>query len=267
MNQNSSLSKIAIEVGSHRGKQCLQAAISKLESYCLEPSPESFAKVRKRVNRAAGIKHRVHLYQAAAGEKTGEFVQFKSKGGTGDSVLPLKVSNSSFVVNVPTLRLDDLVANISGCDGIYLLKIDTQGYEPMVFKGLQSSLERLAIDFIIFEFWPRGMNQFVHENGTTCIGADLLMSLLRIGYKLYPTSMSSHHSLSPKEARKYLRSNPERPYHDIVKYCQWHLDLEEQFPAPNYTIGYWSDIVAVSPKMRLQTPQTNTGQALFPPRR
>lgn len=39
-----------------------------------------------------------------------------------------------------------------------MLKIDTQGFEPLVFSGLKRAIQERRIDFIITEFWPKGMD-------------------------------------------------------------------------------------------------------------
>lgn len=51
-------------------------------------------------------------------------------------------------------RLDDF------CDEtVEAMKVDTQGFEPFVFRGGSSMLERGAIKRIVFEFWPFGMRK------------------------------------------------------------------------------------------------------------
>ena len=41
---------------------------------------------------------------------------------------------------------------------LYLLKVDTKGYKISIFAGLTSALDAGAIAYIVFEFWPRGMD-------------------------------------------------------------------------------------------------------------
>ena len=52
----------------------------------------------------------------------------------------------------------------------YLLEVDTQGYEISIFAGLTSALDAGAIAYIVFEFWPRGMDLMADMEGTCSPG-------------------------------------------------------------------------------------------------
>jgi FkbM family methyltransferase len=135
---------VAMEVGMFRAKQCLTAARAGFEVHCVEPSPDNFANIQYTVSKKdREIQNRVHLYNAAAGDVSGTNVFFHAGGGTGDSVRPFAdekntgndraIKSESNLVKVPSLRLDDIVANTT--DGVFALKVDTQGFEPNVFAG------------------------------------------------------------------------------------------------------------------------------------
>lgn len=78
---------VAMEIGMHKATQCLQAAQGGLQAHCVEPSPNSFARVQRGVEKAAeDVQQRVHLYPNVASDESGKEIEFMGKGGTGDHV-------------------------------------------------------------------------------------------------------------------------------------------------------------------------------------
>lgn len=258
---------IAIEVGMHRAYQCVQAAEAGLEAHCFEPSPVNFRRVTRGVNsRPKEVQDRIHLYKMAAASTSNSTVQFSSSGSTGDHVgsfngWEMKAedpeSAKSKLVTVPTIRLDDVVDKFGK---VLVAKIDTQGFEPQVLEGLQKSLEAHKVGFILMEYWPKGIDLMAGTEGQ-CIGAKLLEQLRAYGYILYQMRVASHPA-GPKGAEDYLN---QRPNHDLKANCQWYLDLERLLPSESYKMGYWTDIVAVSPRQPISNPVTVCGKALVFP--
>lgn len=274
---SSSSDLIAMEVGMHNAKSCLQAAQAGLTVHCLEPSPTSFARVQTQVASALReqdnkndaqktIRGSVHLYNKAASNTSEGTLDFHSSGSTGDHVGDFDMWNMTRtnatmtkrqkndkmakgdIVQVPQIRLDDIVVqgttplrNDDDDNGVFLLKVDTQGFEPFVFAGLSESLRQQKIKFILTEFWPRGMDLHAGQENA-CVAAELLSKLHQAGYILYPLSVAAH----PKAPRGYPKMADQRPLHDFRAHCQWYFDLETLMPSQNYKAGYWSDILAVS---------------------
>ena len=162
---------VAMEVGMHRPRQCLQAAEAGLTAHCFEPSPVSFQRVQKKVKEAPQtIQSRIHLYNAAAGSTAGILLNFTSSGGTGDHVGEFDVWNMKAgkpsdekllkkqgkTVQVPSIRLDDVVEKID--KDVFVMKIDTQGFEPAVLSGLTESLRLHKVQFLLMEYWPAGID-------------------------------------------------------------------------------------------------------------
>jgi len=135
-------------------------------------------------------------------------------------------------------------------DGVFVLKVDTQGFEPVVFSGLSESLKLHKIKYILMEYWPRGMDL---QNGKqdACVAADLLSKLVNAGYTLYALSVTAH----PKAPQGYRRVVNDRPLDNLCENCQWYFDLEKRFPSDEYKMGYWSDILAVAPNTPLNQEQ------------
>ena len=53
-----------------------------------------------------------------------------------------------------------------------------------------------------------------------------------------------------------------RPFDSFEANCNWYYEFEKRFPNANYKMGYWSDILAVSPDAKLSDPITNIGKIL-----
>ena len=264
-NQHPLIGTIAMEVGMHRPKQCLEAARAGFQAHCVEPSPASFQRVQKGVKKESlEIRNRVHLYPMAAGGTTGDKVPFTAMGGTGDHVGNVDAWNMKTpeesnikeqvtyavgsILEVPTIRLDDIIQKQhqgeqqTSASTVFALKVDTQGFELAVFAGLSESIRNLEVSFILLEYWPRGMD-LLSGTPDACVATKVLEQLIQAGYTLYAMPVVAH----PRAPKGYQVAVQDRPLHDIKANCQWYIDLERQFPSEEYKMGYWSDVLAVAP--------------------
>lgn len=66
------------------------------------------------------------------------------------------------------------------CSAPFYLKVDVQGYEPLVFLGAEQMLRRCPIYFIQFEFWPSAIRSRTQTNPTV-----IFQLLASLGYDLY----------------------------------------------------------------------------------
>lgn len=244
----------------------------------------------------ADVQERVHLYNVAAGGTSEGFVPFTSSGGTGDHVgghnmwtmttndlehpkddsygypvaprkpvedgankllpgeIDLRKKNQE-IIQVPSMRLDDIVEKTA--DGVFLLKVDTQGFEPTVLSGLTKSLTQHNVQYLLMEYWPRGMDLLAGEKDA-CIGAKLLQTLVDNGYTLYALNVQAH----PKAPQGWKSLVSSRPMDNLQENCRWYFSVEDKLPSVEYKMGYWSDILAVAPTAQLSGAQTRTGMAL-----
>ena len=271
---------VAMEAGMHNAKQCLLASRQGLQAHCFEPSPKSYQRIREQIQaeREASTRYLTHVYNMAASPKSHEQVEFSSTGGTGDHVgaadmYSMKhVSNKNHdaivaTVQVPTIALDDMVDEITtaGNGEMFLLKVDTQGFEPSVFRGLERSLQAQTIPFILTEYWPRGIDLLANETRGSCSAARLLERLSLAGYDLYQMTVIGHPDAGKR--RLYVNQQHLRPVNDFVRNCQWYVDLEQQNLLGNkdYRMGFWTDVLAVGPgaiDRFLKQPTTLVGKVL-----
>mmetsp|Transcript_20819 Transcript_20819/g.34330 ORF Transcript_20819/g.34330 Transcript_20819/m.34330 type:complete len:385 (+) Transcript_20819:104-1258(+) len=257
-----------IEVGVHSPKQCIDAAERGYDTHCFEPSPPSYTRIERGIDKITSeTRDRIHIYNKAVGATSGQTIPFHSTGGTGDHVgeydmwrMKRRFESQSEqdlkkrgnIVQVPTICLDDFIAgdDIDG-DGVFLLKVDTQGFEPSIFNGLENTVRDASIDFIIFEFWPRGMD-LLADTYNECTGHKILDQLISAGYTLYALKVESHPK-APLRSQSLQAEAKTRPYtvEHTTEYCNWFFQLEEKYSDEQYKFGYWSDFLAVAPGVDL----------------
>merc|ERR1711935_153339 len=146
-------------------------------------------------------------------------------------------------------------------DKIYLLKVDTQGYEPAVISGMEQSIKDASIDYIIFKFWPRGMD-LLADTKDQCSGHKDIDRLVASGYTLYALSVESHSGAPGHGATQ--DEGLLRPFENVssLDYCRWFFELEQKYPSEDYKFGYWSDFLAVAPGKTWPPAQTDSNQAM-----
>ena len=282
-----------MEVGMHRAIQCVEAARMGLQAYCVEPSPGSKDRIIEGIEKEPEeVKKNIRFFQMAAGSQSGVDLSFQSGGGTGDHAGPSlniwkmektkETQTGMTEVTVKSVAIDDIIdnkvdptndyagkgseekAHQQQLDKMFLLKVDTQGFEPSVFSGLTKSIEGHKIDFIITEYWPKGINLMNDAEGECVKPVEMLKLLAENGYTLYPKTNISHPK-APEDARMIL-NDPEKNwirYDDIVEHCKFFFDVERKFPSDEYKMGYWTDILAVAPNARLpKVPLTDLGVLL-----
>ncbi|GKY95837.1 hypothetical protein MPSEU_000544300 [Mayamaea pseudoterrestris] len=268
---------IVVEVGMHHIKQCAKAAQVGFSAHCFEPSSASFERITEQLQRLETLIQRgISLYNVAVGATSGDRVAFSGDGGTGDhvgqgidawkmtrstpsaSATSHNLPTSSDVV-VETMKLDDV---ISKQGQVFIAKIDTQGYEPAVFGGLAESIRKRKLSFILFEYWPKGMDLMSNYENGHCVAAEILVRLADAGYRLIALHVMTHPQAGP--AHKAFRST--RPMTGFKKNCQWYYELEQQINVTDYYMGYWSDILAVAPgaeQLLGNEPVSDFGKALL----
>jgi len=265
---------IAVEVGANDAIQAIEMAKYGLIVHSFEPSPKSFQRMKNQVERQSiEIQERIFMYNAAAGNSKGT-VEFVNSGSTGDHIgggvngwnmtktSTVDTSNSEHIMHIQSIRMDSffnnelkpdhglsLVKDID--DNIFAAKIDTQGFEPKVFEGMKETITKLKIQYILTEFWPKGIN-LMNDYTEKCEEAlQYLYMLHDAGYTLYAAPIMSHHKAPGYQFIKVLTNRKSRPFEDLKQDCLGMYNLEEQFPDETYHMGYWTDVIAVSPHAQL----------------
>jgi len=144
-----------IDVGANIGWHTVLAAEkvgAKGYVYAFEPDPTNFRLLTD--NCATNALSWVERIEAAAGDRNGEELLRLSLTNFGDHRLYEVVDETRPNSRVQVVRLDDALGH--RLDRLRLVKIDTQGYEPKVLRGMCGIAERWH-PAIVMEFWPHGI--------------------------------------------------------------------------------------------------------------
>jgi len=290
---------VAMEVGMFDYDQCYFAAYVGMHAHCVEPSPMNYKRVVDQIDsssknhtssKVSAALERISTYNMAAGNATGATIPFFGNGGTGDHIGEFDAWNmvkglgkekdypdhkKSKRTDVSMVKIDDIIRNRitptsrkendpsnPKIQDVFALKIDTQGFEPAVFSGLIESIEMKKIHFILFEYWPKGMDLLSNSDTKCAESVAILKQLDAAKYKLYALRVVAHTATGMKAINAMNEPDAGRPFDSFEANCNWYYEFEKRFPNANYKMGYWSDILAVSPDAKLSDPITNIGKIL-----
>jgi FkbM family methyltransferase len=115
-----------------------------------EPSPDNVRQLRERFG---GVAH-VDVRHAAVSDRAGSMLlHLDAENAKRHSLYPEIVSVTGASVEVPVVRLDDVVREIPH---VNVIKIDAQGAEGHILAGARSVLARDR-PVVVFELWPAGL--------------------------------------------------------------------------------------------------------------
>ena len=253
---------VVIEVGVADGTSSMYAADLGVRVLAVEPNrkwidaPAFVAKGRARPNlerihaaaastdgeavfAGGGTGGRVVSNGRAAAEGTGGRRLFrkasgKRRAGGGKGRGSGKQHGMGGTVRVPSLTLDSILASRS-ISHVYLVKIDVQGFELEVLRGLIGALREQRVLYVLLEFWPHGM----HQHGLDA--HDVLHLLHGHGYALFDSRtlrLGGDASSVPLTAANTFQ----RPV-GLRANVDWYLNNDARCRA---NFGYWTDILAVA---------------------
>ena len=141
--------------------------------YSFEPEPQNLSLLRYNIELNKNT-DRVHIFPVAVGAAKSKLKLHLSADNAGDHQL-YATAESRDTVEVDVEPIDSLLPD----QDVNFIKIDVQGYEPYVFSGMSSLLERNRQIVVLVEYWPDGISR---------AGADpqaFLNSLLQMGFKFH----------------------------------------------------------------------------------
>src|SRR5262245_9177564 len=142
--------------------------------YAFEPEPALFASLEENC-RTNGLAN-VRLHNVALGARDDQLTLTRSRFNSGDNRLsPRDASPATSRLSVTVRPLDELL----GGRPLDFAKIDVQGWEMEVFKGMRGQLVGSRPLRIYFEFWPTGTRR------AGCDPRELLAFLRQYGLRLY----------------------------------------------------------------------------------
>jgi FkbM family methyltransferase len=187
--------RLFIDVGAHYGFYALLAARQNrgLEVMALEPTPETCQLLKRNI--ALNRLKNVAVHQIALSDKDGEVAFNVSLASDSCGFHPNPEAPPVRQISVASRRLDSLLAQHEPCPT--LLKMDTEGHELAVLKGMTGTLERFPDIQLVIEFNPLMQRAASHAE------SDLLSYLKSIDFAAFFLDESSR-LMIPIESQEQL---------------------------------------------------------------
>lgn len=145
-----------LDVGANIGYFTLIMARQARQVYSFEPEPRNFQILKKNVE-TNNIKN-ARLYNAAVAESSGSSTLHLCDANRGMHRIYESKWCKAGAVQVPTVRIDDVIA-AADFDNVGLVKIDVEGAELGVLKGMRKLLEE-GKTTVLMEFHPPSIVEY-----------------------------------------------------------------------------------------------------------
>ena len=201
MKEKIEVGDIAVDVGANIGLHTLNMArITSNEGkvFAFEPDPSNFKILEKNIQ--INNFQNIISEQKAVGEKFGETTLYQSKHPGMHRIYP-QSNESKGEIQVEVTNLDKYFMDINFIDKIDFIKIDVEGFEFSVLKGMKNILQNNKQIKILFEFMPEN----ILEAGFSPI--ELLDYLSSFNFRI--------HCINEKTEELLYVSNNE----EIIKLC------------------------------------------------
>lgn len=155
LRQNDSFFDIGANVGSYT---LLASGVCRAQSIAIEPVPSTFNILSKNIE-LNKLEERVTLINSGAGSVEGKLV-FSSNNDTTNHVIAENETDQSDTIEVSIITIDSLFINSQPV----LVKIDVEGFETEVLKGMTNCLSSTSLKAIIIELNGSGGRYGFDEN-------------------------------------------------------------------------------------------------------
>jgi FkbM family methyltransferase len=145
-----------------------QAANAEAKVYAFEPEPFNFRLLQSSI-RSRKLQDKVVAVQSAVGDRSGEIELWLNEHHHADhriatdSLRANRQRAQERYVTIPIISVDDFVAQSVGGRPICLIKIDVQGYEFAVCRGMTGTLAQHGRAAVAVEYTPAAMEDLGYE--------------------------------------------------------------------------------------------------------
>ena len=173
----------------------------------VEPDEESYKYLTKSVN-SFNYKN-VFSFRLAASDNRQKLPLYISKDNRGDNRLYSTNKKRNSII-VECLTVDELLKN-NKIENLDLIKIDVQGYEPKVLKGMRNIVKSSKKLIILSEFWPKGILEAGEKP------KEFLTTLRKMQFQLFELKKNgSLIILKPCDDVQFIKKYQGRKYTNIV---------------------------------------------------
>jgi len=184
-----------------------QLAGEKGNVIAIEPDLESYKYLSKSINNF-NYKN-VLSFRLAASDIKQKLPLFISKENRGDNRL-YSTNQKLNSIMVDCLTVDELLEE-NKIENLDLIKIDVQGYEPKVLKGMLNIVRSSKKLTLLSEFWPKGILQAGESP------KDFLTMLRKMQFQLFELKKNGFLVLlKPSEDNKFINKYQGRKYTNII---------------------------------------------------
>ncbi len=165
--------QVFLDIGANIGWHTLTAATMLKDSgrvIAVEPNPRNVQLLYHSIT--ANKLENVTVFQYAASDET-KLLQLLS--GTSNGIVRELPEDSAYCEYVQAVKLDDLIGSDTRVDAV---KIDTDGHEPKVLRGMSGLIKKYH-PIIFSEFCPAGLKELSNTEPI-----DYLRYLKNLGYSL-----------------------------------------------------------------------------------
>jgi FkbM family methyltransferase len=182
---------IYFDIGANVGHHLLFMTGLADECYGVDPNGRVLARAREKIelNQVKNTK----LYQVALGDENQAkpyFAPASANEGTGSFLADWSKANSDTPVCIEIRKADEFLAE-EGISKINILKIDVEGFEAAVLRGLKEVIKRER-PFILLELSRKGLDQLGGEAGLRSILFDSAVLFLVKYYRSFRHSLDAY---------------------------------------------------------------------------
>lgn len=145
---------VFVDIGANVGTHTLVAARHLGEAgrvYAFEPFPPNVERLKRNID-LNGLKN-TEVVAVALSDVSGGVAPMATRFTRSGNATLADRSDAAQVIEVPVMRFDDWASD-KRLERIDVLKIDVEGAEERVLRGMSSTLQRLEIGRILFEVNP-----------------------------------------------------------------------------------------------------------------
>ena len=173
----------------------------------IEPDLESYKYLSKSIN-SFNYKN-VLSFRIAASDIKQKLPLFISKENRGDNRL-YSTNQKRKTIMVDCLTVDELLEE-NKIENLDLIKIDVQGYEPKVLKGMLNIVRSSKKLILLSEFWPEGILQAGESP------KEFLTMLRKMQFQLFELKKDGFLVLlKPSKDNKFIKKYQGRKYTNII---------------------------------------------------